>query len=463
MNLDLRTIFLMDAALYLMLHGAIWIGMAKHRSTQVALWSISGMLSAAGLVFLGMRGVLPEWAVAIFGQTLMALGNWGRQAALRSMVSVLHRPWIWQQGLFNLFYLGLSLGLFAMGASDALLVTLFYAFYTINLAEYFRIGRDMRRSGVEHGPRAIEVAAAAFCISLGIKTLALFTGWGEVDLYVMAWDQVVVFVGQFVAISLVNVGFIQVFLEQMHKARLKAEQDVVLEQQKALLLEQHAQALGELLREREEIIRQLTLSSKTAGMGALVASIAHEINQPLATIVLKAELVDLHLQNPDGTEAARQLCAQIMADTHKAGAIIRTLRSMFTVGKGQFEPLDFSDLVRELVAIVRGRAERQGVKLQTDLAGPAHLTGDATQLQQVVLNLLNNAIEATAGQTLTAPCIDVSCRVVDAHVELRVTDNGRGIAPHQQEDVFSLFKTSKSTGMGVGLWLSQAIVQSHGG
>lgn len=463
MNLDLRTIFLMDAALYLMLHGAIWIGLARYRSAQVALWSAAGMLSAVGLVFLGLRGVLPEWSVAVFGQTLMALGNWGRQTALRSMVGLLERRWLWQQGVFNLAYLTVSLILFALGASDAALVLLFFAFYTLNLTEYFRIGRDMRRAGLEHGPLAIEAAAAAFCISLGIKTVALAAGWGEVDLYVMAWDQGVVFVGQFVAISLVNVGFIQVFVDRMHKARLKAEQDVVLQQQKTQLLEQHALELGKLVREREEIIRQLTLSSKTAGMGALVASIAHEINQPLTTIVLKAELVDAHLQSSGNLESARELCRQIVADSHKAGSIIRTVRNMFNVSKGQFETFDFSVLVRDIVAIVRGRAERQGLVLESHLGDPIHLTGDVTQLQQVVLNLLNNAIVATSDAGVADPHIRVDCRIELGHAELAVWDNGHGIAPEQHPDVFALFKSPLSKHMGVGLWLSQAIVQSHGG
>lgn len=463
LNLDLRTIFLMDAALYLMLHGAIWIGLARHRSGLVALWSLSGMLSAVGLVLLGMRGVLPDWTAALLGQLFMALGNWGRQGALHAMVGGPTRPWLWRQGLFNLAYLALNTGLFLMQASEWLMVLVFYAFYSFNLAEYFRIGRVMRRSGVEHGALAIEAAGAAFCTSLGIKTLALAGGWGEVDLYTMAWDQVVVFVGQFVAISLVNVGFIQAFVGEMDKARLRAEQDLLLQRQKSDLLEQHAQDLGALLSEREEIIRQLTLSNKTAGMGALVASIAHEINQPLTTVVLKAELIDSMLEQSTELGEARKLSGQIREDTQRVGSIIRTLRSMFTMGKGQFEKLDFSLLMQDLLTIVRGRAERLGVRLQADVQAQLMVTGDATQLQQVVLNLLNNALDAVSESGVQAPCIQVRCWLQDGQVLLRVQDNGCGIDPAHQGDVFQLFKTSKPKGMGVGLWLSQAIVQSHGG
>jgi len=463
MNLDLRTIFLMDAALYLMLHGAIWVGLARHRSTLVALWSLSGMLSAIGLVFLGMRGVLPEWVVVVSGQVLMALGNWGRQISLRSMVGVPTRSWLWGQGLFNLAYLALNLGLFASKASDWLMLLVFYAFYTVNLAEYFRIGRDMRRAGVVNGPLAIEMASGAFCVSLGIKTIALAGGWGEVSLYAMAWDQTVVFAGQFVAISLINVGFIQAFVGEMHKARLQAEQELLLQQQKSDLLQKNAHALGELLREREEIIRQLTLSNKTAGMGALVASIAHELNQPLTTIVIKTELIDAHLQKDTGIGEARKIAALIRDDTLQAAAIIRTLRSMFTVGKGEFELLDFSDLIGHVLDVVRARAHACGIAMVIRCEKPMFMAGDATQLQQVVLNLLNNAMDALIDAQVRCPCIRIHCAATDGFLLLRVEDNGPGIDSAQQEDVFALFKTSKSQGMGVGLWLSQAIVQSHGG
>lgn len=463
MDLDLRTIFVMDAALYLMLHGAIWIGLERYRSGLVAVWSLSGMLSAVGLLFLAARGVLPDWTVVVFGQTLMAMGNLGRQIALRSMVGGPTRSWLWRQGLFNLAYLALGLGLFLGQATEWLMVLVFYAFYTLNLAEYFRIGRAMRHAGLEQGPLAIEAAGFTFCLSLGIKTVALLAGWAEVDLYAMAWDQAVVFVGQFVAISLVNVGFLQVFVAEMHKARVRAEQDFLLQQQKTDLLQQHARDLGTLLGEREELIRQLTLSNKTAGMGALMASIAHEINQPLTTIVLKAELIDAHLQTEQGVQAARLLSAQIRDDTHKAGAIIRTLRSMFSIGKGQFERLDFSALVQDVVTLVRSRADRQGIALHVDLTPNVMLTADPTQLQQVLLNLLNNAMDAVAEAGSSQPRIDVQCHLAQGHARLTVSDNGVGIAAAHEADVFALFKTSKSQGMGVGLWLSQAIVQSHGG
>jgi signal transduction histidine kinase len=222
-----------------------------------------------------------------------------------------------------------------------------------------------------------------------------------------------------------------------------------------------------LLSEREEIIRQLTLSNKSAGMGALVASIAHELNQPLTTIVLKTELIDIQLSRKTATDSTdhevRKLATLIQDDTRHAAAIIRTLRSLFSTGKGAFERMDLACLAHDVIQIVRARAEKCHIALDIDLRTPLPMTGDVTQLQQVLLNLLNNAIDALDDKQAADGVIRVQGVAEPGWVTLTIADNGSGIDPSQHEDVFSLFKTSKSQGMGVGLWLSKSIASSHRG
>jgi signal transduction histidine kinase len=467
MTLDLRTVFLMDAALYLMLHGAIWFGLARYRNTWVTLWSASGILSAMGLFFLGTRGFAPEWMAVLLGQFLMAAGNWGRQYSLRSLVGQPSSRWLWGQGLFNLAYLSLGGALFFCGASDWLLMVIFYAFYTVNCLDYFLIGRTIKQRTQLSGATAVMAAGMVLSGTLGIKLLALLGGWGAPGLYDMAWDQLVMFLGQFVAISLLCVGFMQIFVDQIHAVSLKLEHDLALEQAHALALEKSRAQLGDLLQEREEIIRQLTLSNKTAGMGALVASIAHELNQPLTSILLKAELVESHLSHPAEpsslTPSNAQLLDMLRQDTLHAGAIIRRLRSMFANGKAEFSPLDLAALVNDVVQIVRSQAQRLDISLQIDVSGPLPIHGDVTQLQQVILNLLNNAMESFEGVQGRAFSISITGARRGDWVELRIADNGCGIAKDLQSDVFALFKTSKDKGMGVGLWLSRSVVEGHAG
>lgn len=457
----------MDAFLYLMLHAAIWYGLARYRSGLVVLWSVSGLFSALGVFVLGSRGLLPTAAVVFWGVLFMALGNFGRQAALRSLDGPASRPWLWGMGVFNGVYLLITYGYYFSGGSEAGVIFLFYAFYTFNCLEYVVSGRRIAATHDPFGSRAVQSAGWLLAGTLGIKTVAILGGWGAEDLYDMSWDQVVVFGGQFVAITMLSVGFMQIFVDQMHKAQIRAEQDLAREQERSALFRQHSEDLSALLSEREEIIRQLTLSNKSAGMGALVASIAHELNQPLTTIVLKTELIESHLQRNRDPQAAlaeaHKLADLIREDTRHAAAIIRTLRSMFATGKGEYVRFDLVALVQDVVNIVRAHAKRCDIRLEMDFSQPLMLTADATQLQQVVLNLLNNAIDARVENAAEPSCITISGQLRPGWVDLRIADNGCGITEAQKTDVFALFKTSKSQGMGVGLWLSKSIVESHGG
>ena len=464
MNLDLRTIIWMDAVLYLMLHAAIWFGLASHRNRQVAFWSVSGMLSAVGLAFIGSRGLFPEVVVSVVGQLLMAVGNFGRQISLRSMVQAPDRRYMLRLGFFNVIYLAISTSFFLADVGDYAAMLLFYGFYTFNCFEYFLIGRQIQSHLPGSGAKVVMASGWVFSISLGIKTLALIGGVASPGLYDMGWDQIIVFVGQFVAISLVNVGFIQIVVEQINQGKLEAEQKWAREQERRRLLDKHQEDLKALLFEREEIIRQLTLSNKSAGMGALVASFAHELNQPLTATLLHAELIGSHLKQAELDKDMLQNVSEfIVSDTQRAADIIRKLRNLFRMSKGEFQRIDFKQLVIDVLDMVHAKLQTSRVEVSTQFASHFELTGDLTQLQQVVLNLINNAVDALNLVDRHPRQLRITGEAHEGYLLLTVTDNGPGIPVENQEAVFSLFKTSKSDGMGVGLWLSQSIVESHGG
>jgi hypothetical protein len=155
LTLDIRTIYMMNAVMYMMLHGIIWVSLVRYQNRVVTLWSIWGIVSAAGVVFLGSLGLIPEWMAAIFGQVLMAAGNYGRQYALRWIAGAPSRRWVWGQGLFNLAYLGLNGALFFSGASYALMMAVFFGFYAINCFDYFLAGRQIARQSDSTGTRSV--------------------------------------------------------------------------------------------------------------------------------------------------------------------------------------------------------------------------------------------------------------------------------------------------------------------
>jgi len=256
----------------------------------------------------------------------------------------------------------------------------------------------------------------------------------------------------------------QIFIDKDHCNKMLILQQLAREQERAAMALQHSQDLGVLLTEREEIIRQLTLSNKSAGMGALVASFAHELNQPLTATLLHAELMGSHLKQTQlDRDMLQSVSGFIVNDTQRAADIIRKLRSLFRMSKGEFQRIDFKQLVLDVLDIVHAKLQTSGIEITTQIAPHFELTGDLTQLQQVVLNLINNAVDALNLVDRQPRQLKITGEAQEGYLLLTVADNGPGISVEDQEAVFSLFKTSKSDGMGVGLWLSQSIVESHGG
>jgi len=469
LNVNVQTIFWMDAFLYLMLHVAIWYGLARFRSPKVALWSASGIFSALGLGVLGSRGWLGADVVVVVGQFLMAAGNWGRQLALRSLNGAASPTWLWVSGGANLGFLALSYGLHFSGSPVSTLMLVFYAFYTFNCLEYFFSGKRIALTHDKKGADSVKWAGLILSVTLGIKTLALLAGVGATDLYESSWDQTVVFAGQFTAMVMLCVGFMQIFIDQDHRAQMGVREALAREQERASLAAQHSADLGVLLLERDEIIRQLTLSNKSAGMGALAASFAHELNQPLTAILLHAELLQNKLSTAKRSQPMPdvpllvEVTQCIVSDTQRSADIIRKLRDLFRMGHGEYIPVDLERLVMDVVDLVRAKMRANSMALTTEFDADFRLIGDVTQLQQVVLNLLSNAIDAMVETQAISPHLKIRGRVLDDYLVLEIEDNGKGIDADMQEEVFSLFKTSKSQGMGVGLWLSRAIAETHGG
>lgn len=469
MNLNVQTIFWLDAFLYLMLHVAIWYGLARFRSPVVVLWSVSGIFSALGLCVLGSRDWLSTDVMVGAGLFLMAVGNWGRQTALRSLNGPASRSWLWKSGVLNLGFLTLCYSLHFSGFPESTIMLVFYAFYTFNCLEYFFAGKRIALTHDKKGANSVKWAGLILSISLGIKTLAMLADVGATDLYEASWDHAVVFVGQFTAMVMLCVGFMQIFVDQDHRSQMATEQQLAREQERASMALQHSQDLSVLLNEREEIIRQLTLSNKSAGMGALVASFAHELNQPLTANLLHAELLQAQLmaavqgvKQPD-LKTLHDVAEAMVSDTQRAADIIRKLRNLFRMGKGEYSPLNLESLVSDVLELVRSKLKDSDIMLTTEFDKNLLVNGDQTQLQQVVLNLLNNAIDAMVEGRTRYPHLRLFAKAVDQYIDLQVQDNGKGVDPSRMEDVFSLFKTSKSEGMGVGLWLSRSIVETHGG
>lgn len=327
----------MIATLYLLIHGAIWSGLARYHNRLVALWSVSGMLSALALFALGLRGEISDLWVMCLGAFPLLLGIWGRQMALRKMAQSYNRKWLIQQMVANSIYVAVTVVMYVHGASDFWHLLWFYGFYAINSLQYVHVGNALLAQGKVAGAHAIKRAGWILCVSSAIKAVAIWKGWSPAEFYGDDPVSIMLYVSRFWGISLINVAFIQAFVGQIHEHRLQAERSLAKEQERSKLLLQQELVHRDMLNERDELIRQLTLSHKSAGMGALVASFAHELNQPLAANSLHAEW--LKQKYPDESTPEGKVAHSIFSDTQRASDIIRKLRNLFRTGKAEYEHL----------------------------------------------------------------------------------------------------------------------------
>jgi C4-dicarboxylate-specific signal transduction histidine kinase len=216
--------------------------------------------------------------------------------------------------------------------------------------------------------------------------------------------------------------------------------------------------------ELQRTMAELTHMNRLATAGVLVASIAHEINQPLTGIAIQAGAARqwLALREPR-IEKAREALDQIESNGLRAGEIITSLRGMFKKETQARNPIDINKLIVAVLAIVRHELRKHAVELRTELdeSVPA-LEGDRVQLQQVVLNLVMNAIEAMQTRELRILSIR-SCVSKPDFVHVTVEDTGTGIDPSNHDHIFEPMFTTKERGMGIGLSICHSIIEGHNG
>jgi len=211
---------------------------------------------------------------------------------------------------------------------------------------------------------------------------------------------------------------------------------------------------------------ELADASRIMTLGALTASIAHEVNQPLSGIVTNASTcLRMLVADPPNLDGARTTTQRTLRDGNRASEVIQRLRTLFSQKEPKYEPVDLNDATREVIALSMSELQRAQVTLRTELDEvlPA-IKGDRVQLQQVLLNLILNAAEAMREvDDRPRELLITTMREDPNRVRLSVRDSGIGIDPQSLEKVFDAFYTTKTTGMGIGLSISRSIIQSHQG
>jgi PAS domain S-box-containing protein len=206
--------------------------------------------------------------------------------------------------------------------------------------------------------------------------------------------------------------------------------------------------------------------ARVTSLGALTASIAHEVNQPLSGIITNANTcLRMLAADPPNVDGARETARRTIRDGNRAADVITRLRALFSKKNATTESVDLNEATREVIALSSSELQRSRVILRPELADDLPpVTGDRVQLQQVILNLVLNASDAMSGVYDRPRRLEIRTeRDEGDHVRLTVQDAGVGLEPQGADKLFEAFYTTKSGGMGVGLFVSRSIIESHHG
>jgi C4-dicarboxylate-specific signal transduction histidine kinase len=222
--------------------------------------------------------------------------------------------------------------------------------------------------------------------------------------------------------------------------------------------------ITELLKEKERLIYGLMKANKTSATGALSASIAHELNQPLGASNLNIQFLKMKLEkgalNPD---LGKEILDSLEADNNRAATIVKSLRSIFSEGSSNAEEVQLGGLISKVLDIVKPELKSKNIQLQLRVDDGLVIKVNLAEVEQVVLNLLNNAIQALANSGTLQRRIAIEAIRVEELVYLSISDNGPGVLAEFKPQLFELLSTTKQTGMGIGLWLCRHIITIYGG
>lgn len=208
-------------------------------------------------------------------------------------------------------------------------------------------------------------------------------------------------------------------------------------------------------------LRELDHAARLSLLGEMASGLAHELNQPLSAIMTYADGCAMRLESGKADPAdLAQATSRIRAQAERAAKVIQRMRGFAKKREPQHQPLDAAEVIRDVVDLFEGVARRAGTPLVTQIEAslpPIH--GDRVQIQQILLNLLQNAVDASGGRGF----ISLGARLAEDGVEISVSDDGCGLAPDARERLFEPFFTTKAEGLGLGLALCQTLAQAHGG
>mgnify|MGYP000694572665 CR=1 FL=1 len=440
---SISTAILLAGLLYMLMPSAVWLVMNKQRTPTVVYWCVGGFLFGAGAILIGMRQQVPPWMTFALANVLLMAGNVLQAQALRIELS---KPFALSQmvGLiaghaFVYEFLRLavehSTWRFVWGAG-VLTVSMAYIAY---LAWRMEQRLDSQSARWMIGIHILGSAVMLF------RLVRVAFGFTDPDAATVAVDTFLAAIALLLASVVGSFSFIGIFFERSVK------RDILLAQEQVRQVE------------NARLNAQIAHLDRQRSLGAMSASLSHELNQPLTAILLDTNMVQRGLQadNLSRTELLENIQA-IEHNTQRASQIIERIRNFIRPEKSIRQRIDMNVLTREVHGLMAAEFRSRHVHFSfAHDAQSVWVMGDPIQLSQVLLNVYRNALQAMA--QVQARKIVVRTTVQNNRVEVVVQDTGHGFNTDVMAHVGEAFFTTKAEGLGVGLNISRTIAQQHGG
>lgn len=218
-----------------------------------------------------------------------------------------------------------------------------------------------------------------------------------------------------------------------------------------------------VIEEKDRLLGGLIASNRMIGLSALASSLAHQLSQPLTTIALRADTTRRTLAKLGRDPHAIASLDEIANQSSRLAELVQNLRRMFGSNSPAYAPIRLQQIIDEIIEIVNPRLDSKRITLARDYREDPLVYGDGIQLQQVLINVLNNAIDALASSSTDPKAISISLSCNAEVATITIRDSGPGIDLASLPAIFDLYKTTKQGGLGVGLWLSKTIMENHNG
>ncbi len=428
--------------IFLVLPILTWILLNGQRSRMVSFWCVGTICSSIGFILLSMRGTVPDWASFPLAQLLLFVGYLGRIQALRLELSL--PQWRLRSVLgvcvvFVLVFEGIRLGLESTSLRFGFVLIYNFVLSGVILFLASRIVLELRSKN------AFLIVFAHFLVVIIVfaRVVELLTGTETVA---ESFSSIMTFkagmVGLFSAV-LNSLGYIGITLDR------SVRRETALKTDKLVALNQSQQVIAQLDRQRS--------------LGALSASLGHELNQPLTAVMANAQTAKKGMNRGVlQTDQVIEILDKIIFNTQRANAILEKIREFIKPARIEKKPVDVNSLVRESAQFINQDLMIRNINLIfNNERGALFVLGDATQLSQVLINLYRNALEALKDQPVGV--ITVSVTQSAKRLSITVIDNGPGLSEFVLALIGDPFFTTKADGLGLGLSISKAIIEQHGG